>query len=214
MSDLQQPNGDQVPPALRAEEILSPPPEPPAVKRVSGDSRASSAEEQANVAGLIAFVSALLGFCLPLLPTLVAIVFGIIGLLRPQRALAIAALILSFIQLLCLAIAAVAINAAVQNGAVQTIATVAIAQTGLDDALAREASGDAMFAIGASSKFTAADAWGVPFRVEVVEIDGARTIFIWSAGLDQTFGTNDDFVAASSPRDAARKAGKPLPDFE
>lgn len=213
MSDLQPPNGDQVPPPPRVEMTMTPPRDPYMAPGV-GDPFAPPAEERTNVAGLIAFISALLGFCLPLLPTLVAIVLGIVGVLRPRRGLAIAALILSAIQLLLLAIVAVLIVNAVQRGVFQTVLTVAIAETSLEEALAEEGTGSKIFTVDAPSKFSAEDGWGMAFRTEVVENEGERTIFIWSAGPDKTFDTFDDFVAASSPREAARKAGKPLPDFE
>ena len=148
------------------------------------------------------------------MPILHAIVLGIVGVLRPRRGLAIAALILSAIQLLLLAIVAVLIVNAVQRGVFQTVLTVAIAETSLEEALADEGAGNQVFTVDAPSKFSAEDGWGMAFRTEVVENEGERTIFIWSAGPDKTFDTADDFVAASSPREAARKAGKPLPDFE
>lgn len=213
MSDLQPPNGDQVPPPPRVELTMAPPRDPSSVPSI-GDPFAPPAEERTNVAGLIAFISALLGFCLPLLPTLVAIVLGIVGVMRPRRGLAIAALILGAIQLLLLGVVAILIVNAVQRGVFQTIITVAVAETELDQALAAEKTGNEVFTVGTPSQFSAEDGWGISFRTEVVEIDGKRTIFIWSAGPDETFDTADDFVAASSPRDAARKAGKPLPDFE
>lgn len=213
MSDLQPPNGDQVPPPPRVEMTMTPPRDPYMASGV-GDPFAPPAEERTNVAGLIAFISALLGFCLPLLPTLVAIVLGIVGVMRPRRGLAIAALVLAAIQLLITAVVAVLIVNAVQKGVFQTVVTVAIAETALEEALADEGTGNKIFTVDAPSKFSVEDGWGMAFRTEVVENEDQRTIFIWSAGPDKTFDTFDDFVAASSPRDAARKAGKPLPDFE
>jgi hypothetical protein len=128
--------------------------------------------------------------------------------------LAIAALVLAAIQLLITAVVAVLIVNAVQKGVFQTVVTVAIAETALEEALADEETGNQIFTVDAPSKFSVEDGWGMAFRTEVVENEGQRTIFIWSAGPDETFDTADDFVAASSPRDAARKAGKPLPEFE
>jgi len=214
MSDLQPPNGDPVPPPPRVELTMAPPRDPSAVLPPIGDPFAPPAEERTNVAGLIAFISALLGFCLPLLPTLVAIILGIVGVLRPRRGLAIAALIIAAIQLLLLGIVAVVIVNAAQRGLFQTFATVVIAETELQQALDDEGSGNQIFSVDGPSKFSAEDGWETSFRTEVVETDGNRTIFIWSAGPDKTFDTPDDFVAASHPTNAAKKAGKPLPPID
>lgn len=192
---------------------MAPPTDPFGVPPLGGPF-APSAAERTNVPGIIAFILAVLGFCLPLLPTLGAIVLGIVGVRRPQRGLAIAALVLSAFQLVILGVSAILIVQTVQSGTFQSFITVVIAESELEDALANEQSGSKVFSVDAPSSFSAEDAWGIAFRTEVVEIDGLRTVFIWSAGPDETFDTDDDFVAASWPSGAARKAGKPLPEFE
>ena len=215
MSDPNAPQGDQVPPPPPPVELtMAPPTERSAALPPIGDPFAVPAEERTNVAGLIGFIAAVLGFCIPVLPSLVALVLGIVGVMQPRRGLAIAAIVLSVIQFILLGVIAVVVAKAVQSGAFQTVVTVAIAESELEQALATENAGNEVFTVGAPSTFSANDAWGVAFRTEVVEVDGARAVFIWSAGPDETFDTADDFVAASSPSDAARKAGKPLPEID
>lgn len=171
-------------------------------------------QERTNVAGLIAFIASLLGFCIPVLPTIVALVLGIVGVFKPRRGFAIAAIVISVVQFIGLALLTVALVAAARSGKFQTLASVVSADIELKDSLDRERRGETVFKVGAPSDFRADDGWGTPFRVEIVEANGERQVFILSAGRDLEFGTADDFVAACHPKNAAEKAGRPLPDLD
>lgn len=187
---------------------------PPTAPGLDSDPFRTPEHERTNVAGLIAFISALLGFCIPILPTIVAFVLGIVAMFKPRRGFAIAAIVISVIQFILMAVVAVIVVAAVRSGKFQTMGSVMIAEAELQDSLRRERRGETVFTIGEPARAFAEDAWGNSFRVEVVETDGTRQVFIWSAGPDAKFDTDDDFVAASDPKDAAENAGKRLPPLD
>lgn len=156
--------------------------------------------DERNTLGMVAFIAAIAGFCVPALPSLFALVAGAIALRRRPRGFAIAAVVVSVAQLALgtLVLAMVVKATASSRSRARTIVSSSSAQTALEEALAAEAAdGVDRFPIGAPAVFTATDAWGVPFRVEVVVEDGRRRVSIWSAGGDREFDTADDFLAAS-----------------
>jgi len=156
--------------------------------------------DERNTLGMVAFIAAIAGFCVPALPSLFALVAGAIALRRRPRGFAIAAVVVSVAQLALgtLVLAMVVKATASSRSRARTIVSSSLAQTALEEALAAEAAdGVDRFPIGAPAVFTATDAWGVPFRVEVVVEDGRRRVSIWSAGDDREFDTADDFLAAS-----------------
>jgi len=196
-------------------EQTSPPPPPPAPDAVPPQSPEAVAAmpfesttvepEPRNTLGIVAFIASLLGFCVPVLPSAFAFVLGLFALRRRPRGFAIAAVVLALIPLVMWVTLFAAMGKLAVSGIGPRMKTRSIAQLELRRALR---SGDDAFAFGSPAKFDARDDWGTPFRVDVMDVDGKRTILIWSAGADGAFDTDDDFVAASDPRDAARKMGK------
>lgn len=55
------------------------------------------------------------------------------------------------------------------------------------------------------------DAWGTPLRLRVemsgAEMDGEAELLAWSAGFDRRWETDDDWVVACEPSDAASRTG-------
>lgn len=51
------------------------------------------------------------------------------------------------------------------------------------------------------------DAWGTPLSLRIEGDGDDASVFAWSAGRDRTWGTPDDWVVGSEPRDAANQRG-------
>lgn len=51
------------------------------------------------------------------------------------------------------------------------------------------------------------DAWGTPLSLRIEGDGDDASVFAWCAGRDRTWGTPDDWVVASEPRDAAKQRG-------
>ncbi|MGA1223059.1 MAG: hypothetical protein ACO31E_00670 [Phycisphaerales bacterium] len=177
---------------------------------VSASAPAATGPEP-NTLGIIAFIFAIIGFCLPVLSSLPAFIMGVLALFRPRRGFAIAAVVLSFTQLALAAILAFwIVTFIIPSG--QIIETMVLAERDLERSLDREAEGGhRTLTADAPAKIGGSDAWGTAWRVEVIEENGVRAVFLWSAGADAQFDTPDDFVAASDPADALETYDKPLP---
>ena len=195
----------------------SPTPSPtpsPAPPRSPLDVAALPAERRApthNTMGIVAFACSVLGFCLPVIVSVPALIIAVIAVLRAPRGFAIAAIVFSLLQIA----GVVAGFVLLVNAVTPSIRTVADAEMALFQAESLERdTGEASFPIGGASKLSGTDAWGTVFRTEVIERDGVRTIYVWSAGPDAVFDSSDDFVAASRPQGAALRDGKPMPPFE
>ncbi len=199
-------------------EQTSPPPPPPAPDAVPPRSPEAVAAmpfesttvepEPRNTLGIVAFIASLAGFCVPVLPSAFAFVLGLFALRRRPRGFAIAAVVLALIPLVMWVVLFVALFVApgrIGGSLVPRFQTRGMAQMELRRLLRSD---DVELALRDPANFVARDEWGTPLRVDVIHIDGKRTILIWSAGADGAFDTDDDFVAASDPRDAGRKMGK------
>lgn len=51
------------------------------------------------------------------------------------------------------------------------------------------------------------DAWGTPLSLRIEGDADDASLFAWCAGRDRKWGTPDDWVVASEPRDAAKQRG-------
>lgn len=51
------------------------------------------------------------------------------------------------------------------------------------------------------------DAWGTPLRLRITGQGDDAELLVWSAGVDRSWDSKDDWVVASEPRDAATRRG-------
>jgi hypothetical protein len=159
----------------------------------------------------VAFACSFAGFCLPVVVSVPVLIVACIAVWRAPRGFAIAAIVLSLLQIVA-SVAFLLWIATMVTPAVQTMAQAEMAMLQAES-LERD-TGVESFPLDGASRLTGDDAWGTAFRVEVIEQDGNRTIYVWSAGPDAAFDTEDDFVATSRPDGAAQRDGKPVaPDI-
>lgn len=177
--------------------------------------------EPVNTLGVVAFVLSLAGiFCVPGIASLAGLICGIIAMRRTPRALAIVAVVLSAIGVLLLVVAIAywffAFAPMVQT--MQGSAAEFISSMRADQALNGVRASGTPLADHASideclpPSALPADHWGSAMRAEFREIASGRCVLIWSAGADGVWGSEDDFVAACEPPDAAMKMGLPTAD--
>jgi hypothetical protein len=160
-----------------------------------------------NTWGIVAFACSFAGFCLPVVVSVPVLIVACIAAWRAPRGFAIAAIVLSLLQIAA-SVAFLLWAVSMVTPAVRTMAQAEMAMLQAES-LERD-TGVASFPIDGASRLTGDDAWGTAFRVEVIELDGDRTIYVWSAGPDAAFDTEDDFVATSRPEGAAQRDGKPV----
>jgi hypothetical protein len=150
-----------------------------------------------NRLATVAFLAALLGFCIPVVPSLIALALGIVGLRREPRGIAIGAVALAVLQCIALAAIVIGLTALSRSAPARQSRAMKEARSVLDDAIAAERrDGEDRFPIGRAARVAATDPWGSPYRVEVVRVGTERTVRLWSAGPDRRLDTEDDFVAA------------------
>lgn len=173
---------------------MTPPPPPVAP---------SLRESRRNPLAWIAFAFSMIGFCIPVLPSLMAIVIGVPSMFRRPRGVAVAAVSIAVLQLAVVLLASVVAVSVVRrviagNGDPRS-ETMERATEQLERMLADDRrEGGARFAVGSRPKFKGRDAWGTGYRVEIIERNGRRSIVVWSAGEDRRFDTADDFIAADA----------------
>lgn len=166
-----------------------------------------------NRLALVAFILSLVGFCVPLVAPLAALICGIIAVRRAPRGFAIAAIVIAcvggcFSTLLlpalllpALAMARISARASVTQASGVDVLRRAQEFQADHQALPRdivECYGD---------EIPPFDAWGTPLRL-VIEKDGEVTsIFVWSAGEDEAWDSEDDWVLTCDPPRAASDKG-------
>ncbi len=167
----------------------------------------------ANTLGTVAFVLSLCGICTCGLTSLIGLICGIIALRRQPRGLAIAAIVVSIVGgclvvpiLGALTLPALARARFAARGAQTTMAAHTVILRADEFRIDHEKyPADAVECFG--DEIPPFDAWGTPLKL-VVEIDGDESLlFVWSAGEDGEWDTEDDFVAACSPPNAAKEKG-------
>lgn len=164
-----------------------------------------------NRLAFVALAASLAGFlCLPILGSIVGIVCGVIARRRQaHRSVAIAAIALGIVApLLYWPVALV--------GAAQLRKFMQFERTlgGGYEVLARSfefRDDNGRWPVDAVECFSAEippfDAWGTPLALRI-EGDGASAqLFVWSAGRDRAWDTDDDWVVTAIPTDAAKKRG-------
>jgi hypothetical protein len=182
-----------------------------------------------NTLGMVSLVLGVLGFaCLPLVGPLGGLVCGIMGARREPRGVAIAGIVVSSLGVLagCLLVPFVfglvlpamsgarLVSTEVRTKALAAEVVAMIDATSSDSAPAPQSLGEVY-----GTEPLPVDGWGTPLRLETRMVkDGdygtqwnsdEPIYLIWSAGPDETWSTNDDFVAACKPWDAATKIGLP-----
>jgi len=168
---------------------------------------APAAASRRNTVAMVAFMAALLGFCIPAVPSFVALALGIVGLRREPRGLAIGALALAVLQFVAISMILLGISLISRSAPARQSRAMKEARSALDDALAAERrDGVDRFPIGEAAGFDTVDPWGSRYRVEVMRSGAERTVRIWSAGPDRSLDTGDDFVAAAEERASPRKS--------
>ena len=168
---------------------------------------APAATPRRNMVATAAFVAALLGFCIPAVPSFVALVLGIVAMRREPRGFAIGAIALAVLQFVAISMVLLGISLISRSAPARQTRAMKEARTALDDALAAERrDGVDRFPIGEAARFDAVDPWGSRYRVEVMRSGAERTVRIWSAGPDRSLDTGDDFVAAAEERASPRKS--------
>ena len=159
---------------------------------------APAAAPRRNMVATVAFLAALLGFCIPAVPSFVALVLGIVAMRREPRGFAIGAIALAVLQFVAISMVLLVISLISRSAPAMQSRAMKEARSALDDALAAERrDGVDRFPIGEAAGFDAVDPWGSRYRVEVMRSGAERTVRIWSAGPDGSLDTGDDFVAAA-----------------
>ena len=200
------PAGQSADPSVPPRDPLGLPPLP-----VEGSTAGGPNPNGPNTWGIVAFACSFAGFCLPVVVSVPVLIVACIAVWRAPRGFAIAAIILSLLQI----VASVAFFLWLMTMVTPSVQTMAQAEMAMLQAESLERdTGVASFPLDGASRLVGDDAWGTAFRVEVIEQDGNRTIYVWSAGPDAAFDTEDDFVATSRPAGAAQRDGKPVaPDI-
>ena len=200
------PAGQSADPSVPPRDPLGIPPLP-----VEGSTAGGPNPNGPNTWGIVAFACSFAGFCLPVVVSVPVLIVACIAVWRAPRGFAIAAIILSLLQI----VASVAFFLGLMTMVTPSVQTMAQAEMAMLQAESLERdTGVASFPLDGASRLVGDDAWGTAFRVEVIEQDGNRTIYVWSAGPDAAFDTEDDFVATSRPEGAAQRDGKPVaPDI-
>ena len=155
-------------------------------------------KEPFNTLGLVAFLASLVGFCLPLVPSGIALVLGIIAVWRRPRGFAIAAIVLSVLQVGgWIAWAILLAGASGVWGGMQSTQTVQNGAAVLRMAIVNaEDNHIPLLKPDGTAAWNTLDSWGTMYRITIVGPLGERKATLWSAGPDQTFDTGDDFQAA------------------
>ena len=161
-----------------------------------------------NRLGLVAFILSLVGFCVPFVASLAALICGIIAVRRQPRGFAIAAIVISCLSgcfggltlTLLLPALAAGRNAAkmVKTNISGNEALIRVSEFKVDQ---RTLPKDLVECYG--DEIPPFDAWGTPLKL-VIETEGTTTnIFVWSAGKDAVWDSEDDWVVACDPPTAA-----------
>lgn len=183
-----------------------------------------------NALAVASLVLGVLGFlCLPLVGSIAGLVCGIMGARREPRGLAIAGIVVSSLGVLAgclivpmmvgLLLPALAKGRQVARELQTTVAATEVL-IAIEEADGADETDDGPESL--EELFLAApapvDSWGTPLRLErravavgeISDWDATKRIYlIWSAGPDAAWDTDDDFVAACHPVDAAARLGLP-----
>lgn len=171
---------------------------------------AHAAAPRRNMVATVAFLAALLGFCIPAVPSFIALFLGIVAMRREPRGFAIGAIALAVLQFVAISVILLGISLVSRSAPARQSRAMKEARSALDDALAAERrDGVDRFPIGEAAGFDAVDPWGSRYRVEVMRSGAERTVRIWSAGPDRSLDTGDDFVAAVEKPAEPRAPGGP-----
>ena len=163
---------------------------------------------RANTLGLVAFILSLVGFCVPFVASLAALICGIIAVRRQPRGFAIAAIVISCLSgcvsgfTLAALLPALAIGKNAAKVAKTTISgsevLMRVSEFKVDQSTLPK---DLVECYG--DEIPPFDAWGTPLKL-VIETEGTTTnIFVWSAGKDAVWDSEDDWVVACEPPTAA-----------
>ena len=142
-----------------------------------------------------ALLVATLGFCIPVVPALVALVLALVALRRGARTAAILAIAVANLHL-----ALVLVVAALVPLVIRSTAAFGRSQTQRDAESRLERAFTDGERDGPLGIDPAMDHWGTPYRIETVEVRrgrrAEREVSLFSAGPDRRFDTDDDFLAA------------------